>query len=109
MHFVCISEYIFQLDGGSDFIGLCECDSNTHAQSSEGMPFPPTVIVHDFTCFADPGMEEMVLGARDMPDCIADPVLTRTGACEPFLFCQIICIVMDDIIQIGELLFEIGS
>ena len=69
----------------------------------------PTVIMYDLFCSAYSGMEKMILSASDVPDSIADQILTGTGSCEPFLLRQIIRIVMDNAVQIGELLFEIGS
>jgi len=73
------------------------------------MPFRPTIAVDDFIRSADPGVEKMILGASDMPNSIANPVLIQPGTCESFFLRQIIRIVTDDTIQIGELLFEIGS
>src|SRR6266508_4375309 len=105
MHLICIREYICKLDGGGDFVSLRQCDSDTHAQWPQRMPFRPTVTVYDFIHSADPGMQKMILGASNVPDGVADLILTRTGACEPLFLRQIIRIVVDDAIQIGELLF----
>src|SRR5215216_402069 len=108
MHLIGIREYISKLSGEGDFVGLGECDSNAHAQWTEEMPFRPTLTACDLIRSANPGMEKMILGASDMPDGITDPVLIRTGAREPFFFCQIIRIVMNDAVQISGLLFEIS-
>jgi len=54
-------------------------------------------------------LKKMVLGAGNVPDGIANPILTVARAGEPLFFGEITCVIMYDAVQIGELSFEISA
>jgi hypothetical protein len=70
MYFVSIGQYISQAGGAGDFVGLFQRDSNSTAQWSEMLPIYPTVAVSIFAFSTDPGLKEMILGSRRVPNAI---------------------------------------
>jgi hypothetical protein len=52
----------------------------------------PMVTVDDFSLSTDLRLEKMFPDVRHMPNCIANHVLNRPGACDPLFMRQIIAI-----------------
>jgi hypothetical protein len=67
----------------------------------------PAVIVYDLSYAPDPSLNKSVLSPRNVPDGIANHILTRRRAGEPLLVRQIIRNAMKNSIDIGELFLEI--
>jgi len=65
---VSIGQYISQAGCAGDFVGLLQRDANSTAQWSEMLPIYPTVAVSIFAFSTDPGLKEMILSSRRVPN-----------------------------------------
>ena len=72
------------------------------------MPVGPAVAVKDLGLSTDPGLQEIILGAREVPDGIPDRVLTGSRTGQPFCLGQISGDGVKHSVEIGELFLQIG-